>query len=82
MKGPGGKGIAEMAVAKQKGVGCETPTSEPGFSLTDRDYDFNDEMEVSLGCRLKLHLDPVCQLQGYSRPGLCFSFCFYSLYNV
>lgn len=49
MKGPAGKGIAEMAVAKQKGANCETPSSEPGFSLTDRDFDFDDEMEVRVG---------------------------------
>lgn len=44
MKGPAGKGIAEMAVAKQKGANCETPTSEPGFSITSNEFD--DEMEV------------------------------------
>lgn len=30
MKGPQGKGHAEMAVTKPKGSGIETPTSEPG----------------------------------------------------
>lgn len=30
MKGPQGKGHAEMAVTKPKGSGVETPTSEPG----------------------------------------------------
>ncbi|CAG2122311.1 unnamed protein product, partial [Medioppia subpectinata] len=44
MKGPAGKGIAEMAVAKQVGATCETPTSEPGFSLTS--FEFEDDMEV------------------------------------
>ena len=31
MKGPQGKGHAEMAVTKPKGSGVETPTSEPGY---------------------------------------------------
>ncbi|XP_063696777.1 uncharacterized protein LOC134827854 [Culicoides brevitarsis] len=35
MKGPQGKGHAEMAVTKPKGSGVETPTSEPGFCATD-----------------------------------------------
>lgn len=30
MKGPQGKGHAEMAVTKPKSSGVETPTSEPG----------------------------------------------------
>lgn len=33
MKGPQGKGHAEMAVTKPKGSGVETPTSEPGCVL-------------------------------------------------
>ncbi|XP_045584979.1 uncharacterized protein [Procambarus clarkii] len=46
MKGPQGKGHAEMAVTKPKGSGVETPTSEPGVSLTDMwDCDWDDEPE-------------------------------------
>ncbi|XP_066986045.1 uncharacterized protein [Macrobrachium rosenbergii] len=46
MKGPQGKGHAEMAVTKPKGSGVETPTSEPGVSLTDMwDSDWEDEPE-------------------------------------
>ncbi|XP_047496302.1 uncharacterized protein LOC125043947 isoform X1 [Penaeus chinensis] len=46
MKGPQGKGHAEMAVTKPKGSGVETPTSEPGVSLTDMwDSDWDDEPE-------------------------------------
>ncbi|KAG7170960.1 hypothetical protein Hamer_G012533, partial [Homarus americanus] len=46
MKGPQGKGHAEMAVTKPKGSGVETPTSEPGVSLTDMwDCDWEDEPE-------------------------------------
>lgn len=33
MKGPQGKGHAEMAVTKPKGSGVETPTSEPGYNM-------------------------------------------------
>merc|ERR1719187_115894 len=39
MKGPQGKGHAEMAVTKPKGSGAETPTSEPGFCLTEAAWD-------------------------------------------
>lgn len=35
MKGPQGKGHAEMAVTKPKGSGVETPTSEPGYVKTE-----------------------------------------------
>lgn len=45
MKGPQGKGHAEMAVSKQKGSGVETPTSEPGFCLTDQDWDDDPEVQ-------------------------------------
>lgn len=34
MKGPQGKGHAEMAVTKPKGSGMDTPTSEPGYMLS------------------------------------------------
>jgi len=35
VKGPNEKGHVELAISKPKGFGCDTPTSEPGFSLTD-----------------------------------------------
>ncbi|XP_076304042.1 uncharacterized protein KIAA0930 homolog [Tachypleus tridentatus] len=41
MRGPQGRGLAEIAVTRVKGTGAETPTSEPGFSLTE-DYDWED----------------------------------------
>lgn len=47
MRGPQGKGHAEMAITKQKGSGVETPTSEPGYSITD--YDWED---VDVSCNL------------------------------
>jgi len=42
--GPGDKGHVELAISKPKGAGCETPTSEPGFSLTDQWDSDCDEM--------------------------------------
>ena len=42
--GPGDKGHVELAISKPKGGGCETPTSEPGFSLTDQWDSDCDEM--------------------------------------
>lgn len=57
MKGPQGKGHAEMAVTKPKGSGVETPTSEPGFCATDLwdseweedvdDYNFRHQRRLS-----------------------------------
>lgn len=46
MKGLGDKGHVELAISKPKGAGCETPTSEPGFSITDQCLsDYEDELE-------------------------------------
>lgn len=36
MRGPRGKGFAEMAVARVASCGFETPMSENGFSFKDR----------------------------------------------
>ena len=30
------QGHVELAISKPKGAGCETPTSEPGYSITDQ----------------------------------------------
>ncbi|XP_023223264.1 uncharacterized protein KIAA0930 homolog [Centruroides sculpturatus] len=43
MRGPNGKGHAEMAVTKPKGSGAETPTSEPGFCMTEFEWEDLDE---------------------------------------
>lgn len=46
MKGPDGKGHAEVAVTKPPGGGCETPTSEPGLCAVDMwDQDWNQDPE-------------------------------------
>ena len=36
VRGQGEKGHAELAISKPKGAGCDTPSSEPGCSLTDQ----------------------------------------------
>lgn len=72
MKGPAGKGFAEMAVTKPKGSGIETPTSEPGFSLTDHmwDSECEDELDEYYNTRHQRRLsDPSSNLQNYSKNG-------------
>ncbi|KAG1654752.1 hypothetical protein GQR58_024837 [Nymphon striatum] len=66
MKGPMGKGHAEMAVAKQKGSGVETPTSEPGFNITDYDDSDYDEPE-DFQYRKRRMSDPSSNLNNYVR---------------
>ena len=36
------QGHVELAISKPKGAGCETPTSEPGYSITDQVKMIND----------------------------------------
>jgi len=46
VKGLGDKGHVELAISRPKGAGCETPTSEPGYSITDQCLsDYEDELE-------------------------------------
>jgi hypothetical protein len=45
VKGPNEKGHVELAISKPKGAGCDTPSSEPGFSLTDQLLDSESEDE-------------------------------------
>uniref|UniRef100_A0A1A9WIB6 Uncharacterized protein n=1 Tax=Glossina brevipalpis TaxID=37001 RepID=A0A1A9WIB6_9MUSC len=45
MKGPQGKGHAEMAVTKPKGSGVETPTSEPGY-LNENFHKLNGKVNI------------------------------------
>ncbi|XP_054710740.1 uncharacterized protein KIAA0930 homolog isoform X2 [Uloborus diversus] len=63
MRGPQGKGHAEMAVTKQKGSGVETPTSEPGYSITDYDW---DDMEDNPYMQRRMS-DPSSNLNTYVR---------------
>uniref|UniRef100_A0A7G3AYU6 Putative spondins extracellular matrix n=1 Tax=Lutzomyia longipalpis TaxID=7200 RepID=A0A7G3AYU6_LUTLO len=69
MKGPQGKGHAEMAVTKPKGSGVETPTSEPGFCATDMwDTDWDDENEDFYTYRHQRRLsDPSANLNHFAR---------------
>lgn len=64
MKGPQGKGHAEMAVTKPKGSsGVETPTSEPGFCMTDFEAEWDDD-----GRHRKRRLsDPSANLNNFNR---------------
>ncbi|KAG8187251.1 hypothetical protein JTE90_019144 [Oedothorax gibbosus] len=64
MRGPQGKGHAEMAVTKQKGSGVETPTSEPGYSITDYDWEDVEEDTPYLQRRMS---DPSSNLNTYVR---------------
>lgn len=46
MKGPAGKGHAEMAVSRPRASGFDTPSSEPGFAATDMwDSDWDEDPE-------------------------------------
>ncbi|XP_050444389.1 uncharacterized protein KIAA0930 homolog [Adelges cooleyi] len=63
LKGPYGKGHAELAVAKPKGSGCdvETPTSEPGYNTFDAwDSDLNSDLEEFYFCRHQRRLSDPC----------------------
>lgn len=71
MKGPASKGFAEMAVTKPKGSGIETPTSEPGFCMTDMfDSECEDELDEYYNTRHQRRLsDPSSNLNNFSKTG-------------
>ncbi|XP_028133730.1 uncharacterized protein LOC114328942 isoform X1 [Diabrotica virgifera virgifera] len=71
MKGPQGKGHAEMAVTKPKGSGVETPTSEPGFCATDMwDSDWEEDPEDFYVYRNQRRLsDPSANINNFIRGG-------------
>ncbi|XP_021710052.1 uncharacterized protein KIAA0930 homolog isoform X2 [Aedes aegypti] len=71
MKGPQGKGHAEMAVTKPKGSGVETPTSEPGFCATDMwDSEWEEDCDEYYNYRHQRRLsDPSANLNNFSRYG-------------
>ncbi|KAJ2950444.1 hypothetical protein O0L34_g8685 [Tuta absoluta] len=71
MKGPSGKGHAEMAVSKPKGSGIETPTSEPGLCNTDMwDSDYEDDADEMFVYRHQRRLsDPSANLNNFVRGG-------------
>ena len=47
VRGQGDKGHVELALSKPKGAGCDTPSSEPGCSLTDQWEDGLMEEELT-----------------------------------
>ncbi|KAK5643866.1 hypothetical protein RI129_007711 [Pyrocoelia pectoralis] len=69
MKGPQGKGHAEMAVTKPKGSGAETPSSEPGFCATEMwDSDWDEDPEEMFLYRHQRRLsDPSSNLNNFVR---------------
>ncbi|XP_050298609.1 uncharacterized protein KIAA0930 homolog isoform X2 [Anthonomus grandis grandis] len=71
MKGPQGKGHAEMAVTKPKGSGVETPTSEPGFCATDMwdDSDWEDDQEYCVYKSRRRLSDPSANINSFVRGG-------------
>ncbi|XP_058829341.1 uncharacterized protein LOC131688820 isoform X1 [Topomyia yanbarensis] len=71
MKGPQGKGHAEMAVTKPKGSGVETPTSEPGFCATDMwDSMWEEDCDEYYNYRHQRRLsDPSANLNNFNRYG-------------
>ncbi|XP_015431708.1 PREDICTED: uncharacterized protein LOC107188004 isoform X1 [Dufourea novaeangliae] len=71
MKGPRGKGHAEMAVTKPKGSGAETPTSEPGYCATDSlwDADWDDAEELFMYRHQRRLSDPSANLNNFVRGG-------------
>ncbi|XP_067002580.2 uncharacterized protein [Anabrus simplex] len=71
MKGPQGKGHAEMAVTKPKGSGAETPTSEPGMCAVDMwDSDWDEDPEEFYVYRHQRRLsDPSANLNNFVRGG-------------
>ncbi|KAL6437798.1 hypothetical protein ACFW04_004270 [Cataglyphis niger] len=70
MKGPRGKGHAEMAVTKPKGSGAETPTSEPGYCATDLwDADWDDAEDLFMYRHQRRLSDPSANLNNFVRGG-------------
>ncbi|XP_016839382.1 uncharacterized protein LOC100120947 isoform X3 [Nasonia vitripennis] len=71
MKGPQGKGHAEMAVTKPKGSGAETPTSEPGYCATDAlwDAEWDDAEELFMYRHQRRLSDPSANLNNFVRGG-------------
>lgn len=66
-----GKGHAEMAVTKPKGSGAETPTSEPGFYMTDAvwDADWDDAEEIFKYRHQRRLSDPSANLNNFVKEG-------------
>ncbi|XP_073967271.1 uncharacterized protein isoform X4 [Choristoneura fumiferana] len=69
MKGPAGKGHAEMAVARPRGAGADTPSSEPGLPA-DWDSDWEEDPEDMFMYRHQRRLsDPSANIAHFARGG-------------
>ncbi|XP_047023552.1 uncharacterized protein KIAA0930 homolog isoform X2 [Helicoverpa zea] len=71
MKGPSGKGHAEMAVSRPHATGLDTPSSEPGLPATDMwDSDWDDDPEEMFMYRHQRRLsDPSANINNFVRGG-------------
>ncbi|XP_052756797.1 uncharacterized protein LOC113523404 isoform X3 [Galleria mellonella] len=71
MKGPSGKGHAEMAVSRPHSAGVDTPSSEPGLAATDMwDSDWDEDPEEMFIYRHQRRLsDPSANLNNFVRGG-------------
>ncbi|XP_059059508.1 uncharacterized protein KIAA0930 [Achroia grisella] len=71
MKGPSGKGHAEMAVSRPHAAGVDTPSSEPGLAATDMwDSDWDEDPEEMFIYRHQRRLsDPSANLNNFVRGG-------------
>lgn len=60
-----------MAVTKPKGSGAETPTSEPGYCVTDAlwDADWDDAEELFMYRHQRRLSDPSSNLNNFVRGG-------------
>ncbi|XP_050679829.1 uncharacterized protein KIAA0930 homolog [Leptidea sinapis] len=71
MKGPGGKGHAEVAVSRGRGGGMQTPCSEPGLTAAELwDSDCEDEPDELFLYRHQRRLsDPSANITSFARGG-------------
>ncbi|XP_038213239.1 uncharacterized protein KIAA0930 homolog [Zerene cesonia] len=71
MKGPGGKGHAEVAVSRPRGSGLHTPSSEPGLTAAELwDSDWEDDPDDMFIYRHQRRLsDPSANIASFVRGG-------------
>ncbi|CAK1544783.1 unnamed protein product [Leptosia nina] len=71
MKGPGGKGHAEVAVSRPRGSGVHTPSSEPGLTAAELwDSDWEDDPDDMFLYRHQRRLsDPSANIASFVRGG-------------
>ncbi|XP_045487931.1 caskin-1 isoform X1 [Pieris rapae] len=71
MRGPGGKGHAEVAVSRPRGSGAPTPSSEPGLTAAELwDSDWEDDPDDMFLYRHQRRLsDPSANIASFVRGG-------------